>query len=132
MLSPIGAKGPLPDPIKGRVAVVGPCASGKTVLVERLRARGYDARQCAQEHSYVPDMWLKIVNPRVLIYLDVNYETSMHRRPLNLSSKEFDEQVNRLSHSRQNAHIFVDTVPLSPGEVYQAVMDALVEQSVEP
>ena len=114
------------------LGIVGPCSAGKSTLISKLQVQGYICRHIAQEHSYVPDMWLKIVNPRVLIYLEVNYETSMHRRPLNLSSKEFDEQVNRLSHVRQNAHIFVDTVPLSPGEVYQAVMDALVEQSVEP
>ena len=114
------------------LGIVGPCSSGKSTLIGNLKQKGYICRHIAQEHSYVPDMWLKIVNPRVLIYLEVNYETSMHRRPLNLSSKEFDEQVNRLSHARQNAHIFVDTVPLSPGEVYQAVMDALVEQSVQP
>jgi hypothetical protein len=67
-----------------------------------------------------------------LIYLDVTYENSMLRRQLNLTAQEFDEQVKRLSHAYQNAHIYVDTNPLSPGEVYQAVMVSLADLSVEP
>ncbi len=40
-----------------RVVIVGPCASGKSVLVEGLTRLGYDAQACAQEHSYLPTMW---------------------------------------------------------------------------
>ncbi len=53
-----------------RVTLVGPCASGKSVLARALQDRGYDARQCSQEHSYVPDMWRRIGKPDVQIYLD--------------------------------------------------------------
>jgi hypothetical protein len=77
-------------------------------------------------------MWLKIVNPRVLIYLDVDYDTSMRRRDLNLSPHEFDAQVKRLNHARQNAHIYVDTGSLSPDEVYRKVIDSLELLSVGP
>jgi hypothetical protein len=64
-----------------RVAVVGPCASGKSTLTAALRAAGYEARQPAQEHSYVPDMWRRLVDPDVLIYLDISYEALLERRP---------------------------------------------------
>jgi thymidylate kinase len=77
-------------------------------------------------------MWLKIVNPRVLIYLDVDYKTSMQRRYLNLSAEEFDEQVARLSHARENAHIYIDTNSLSPAEVYTAVIKSLADLEFEP
>ena len=64
-----------------RVAVVGPCASGKSTLTAALRAAGYEARMPAQEHSYVPDMWRRLVDPDVLIYLDISYEALRERRP---------------------------------------------------
>jgi len=65
-----------------RIAVVGPCASGKTALVERLRKLGYEAHECVQEHSYVPTMWQKISRPDVLIYLDASPEERARRRHL--------------------------------------------------
>jgi len=114
------------------LGIVGPCSAGKSTLISKLQNLGYLCRHIAQEHSYVPDMWRRIVNPRVLIYLDVTYENSMQRRHLNLTYQEFDEQVKRLSNSRQNAHIYVDTNPLSPGEVYRAVMGSLADLSVDP
>ena len=40
-----------------RIAVVGPCASGKSTFAKALKAAGYEARHPAQEHSYVPNMW---------------------------------------------------------------------------
>ena len=114
------------------LGIVGPCSAGKSTLIGKLQARGYVCRHIAQEHSYVPEMWLKIVNPRVLIYLDVGYETSMQRRQLNLTPQEFEQQVKRLSHARQNAQIFVDTDPLSALEVFHSVIESLMDLSVEP
>jgi len=43
------------------IAVVGPCASGKTRLVQALRERGYNAREVAQNYSHVPTMWQRII-----------------------------------------------------------------------
>ena len=114
------------------LGIVGPCSAGKSTLIGKLKVHGYRCRHIAQEHSYVPDMWLRIVNPRVLIYLDVAYEISMQRRQLNLSPQEFEEQVKRLAHARQNAHIYIDTDKLTPEGVYQAVMETLVDFSMEP
>lgn len=114
------------------LGIVGPCSAGKSTLISRLHKHGYVCRHIAQEHSYVPDMWKKLVNPRLLIYLDVSYQTSMARRPLNLSIKEFEEQERRLAHARQHAHILVDTDPLTPEEVFQIVIEAMMKQGVEP
>ena len=69
------------------IGIVGPCSAGKSSLRDKLQELGYNCRHIAQEHSYVPDMWLRVVNPRLLIYLDVDYEVSMKRRLLNLSSR---------------------------------------------
>jgi len=38
-----------------RIAVVGPCGAGKSILADALRENGYDARQIAQEHSFFPN-----------------------------------------------------------------------------
>src|SRR3712207_5568053 len=64
-----------------RVAVVGPCASGKSTLVTRLRAEGWDARMPAQEQSGVPDMWRKLLAPDILVVLDARDEVLQARRP---------------------------------------------------
>jgi len=109
------------------LGIVGPCSAGKSTLIKQLDAEGYICRHIAQEHSYVPDMWQRIVNPRILVYLDVSYEVSMQRRQLNLTSKEFEEQLRRLSHARQNAQIYVNTDPLSPAEVLHVVNDGLAD-----
>jgi thymidylate kinase len=114
------------------IGIVGPCSAGKSTLIKKLHALGYECRHIAQEHSYVPDMWLKIVNPRVLIYLDVNYEVSMERRRLNLAPTEFDEQVQRLAHAQQNAHVYVDTNLLTEDEVYLRVLQTLAQFGIEP
>jgi hypothetical protein len=65
------------------IAVVGPCASGKSLLVQALRARGYNTREVAQEHSYVPTMWQRITQPDLLVYLDVSWAVARQRRPTN-------------------------------------------------
>ncbi|GAB4524014.1 MAG: hypothetical protein Kow0047_33870 [Anaerolineae bacterium] len=112
-----------------RIKVVGPCASGKSVLVERLRAAGYDAHHCLQEHSYVPDMWRRIHPPDRLIYLDASLETAMRRRPRwDWSPQLWEEQQARLSHARAHCDLYVDTDPLTPDEVYARVVEFL-EQS---
>ena len=114
------------------LGIVGPCSAGKSTLINQLREGGYKCKHIAQEHSFVPDMWQKLVNPRALIYLDVSYETSMSRRKLNLTPLEFQEQENRLSHARNNAQIYVDTNPLTIGEVFHTVVESLNELSIFP
>jgi deoxyadenosine/deoxycytidine kinase len=99
------------------IGVVGPCGAGKSSLVAGLKAEGIVVRHIAQEHSYVPDMWKRITNPDILIYLDVSYENTIIRRNLDWSYAEYAEQLHRLRHARQHADLFLDTNPLTFDEV---------------
>ena len=114
------------------IGIVGPCSAGKTTLIGRLKELGYSCRHIAQEHSYVPDMWQRLVNPIVLIYLDVSYAVSMKRRPLNLNRAEFREQKNRLTHAFQNADLSIHTDELTPDEVQNLVVKFLRKLKIQP
>ncbi|HNS39887.1 MAG TPA: hypothetical protein PKJ56_06525 [Promineifilum sp.] len=106
-----------------RVAVVGPCASGKSTLVKALREAGYDARHPAQEHSFVKDMWRRLINPDVLIYLDLSHETYRQRRPKDDAGPEYLEmQRGRLAHAREHADLVVDTSGMTADEVREQVL----------
>ena len=108
-----------------RIAVVGPCASGKTVLVEHLRKLGYEAHECVQEHSYVPAMWQKISQPDVLIYLDASLATIAERRPADWSEEYLAKLNRRLSHARQHCDLHVQTDGLSEEEVLERALGFL-------
>ena len=109
-----------------RIAVVGPCAAGKSTLVSVLRKAGYDARHVAQEHSYVPDMWKRVSRPDILVFLDVDLEAIWGRRPrLQLRGDHLAEQRRRLEHARQHCDLYVDTGDMSPAEVEKLVFSFL-------
>ncbi len=63
------------------IKVVGVSASGKSTLVQALRAAGYNARSVSQEHSHMATLWKQFNVPRVLIYLDSTILAQMQRRP---------------------------------------------------
>ncbi|OQY26272.1 MAG: hypothetical protein B6I38_11635 [Anaerolineaceae bacterium 4572_5.1] len=106
------------------IAVVGPCASGKSTLIEKLKKRGYTAKHIAQEHSFVPDLWRKRAEPDVLIYLDVSFEESKQRQNISESPKSlYKNQIERLRHAREHADLFLNTTNLTPGEVFQQVQE---------
>ncbi len=107
------------------VGVVGPCGAGKSSLVSGLQARGIKARHIAQEHSYVPDMWRRISNPDILIFLDVSYENTIQRRKLYWTPAEYAEQLHRLRHARQNASLLLDTNPMNVNQVLETVLSFL-------
>ncbi|MCA9931749.1 MAG: hypothetical protein KC419_24870 [Anaerolineales bacterium] len=105
-----------------RIALVGPCASGKSTLARSLKAAGYVVRQPAQEHSFAPDMWQRMSKPDVLIFLDVDYLHFQQRRPKSDGGPAyFAEQHRRLAHARKHCDFYLDTSPLSKGEVETAV-----------
>jgi nicotinamide riboside kinase len=116
---------PAPAPVPGRISVVGPCSSGKSELVGRLLALGMDARHCAQEHSYVPDMWQRISRPEVLIYLDASAEAIARRRHAQPDPAYLARQQERLSHARRHCHIYIDTDLLDPDAVADTAVAAL-------
>jgi deoxyadenosine/deoxycytidine kinase len=109
------------------IGVVGPCAAGKTTLINKLRTLGYQARHIAQEHSYAPQMWQRITNPDVLVYLDVSYPLTIQRRKLDWTIQEYTEEIHRLRHARQHAHCYINTDDLSPEEVLRQVLAFLKE-----
>jgi nicotinamide riboside kinase len=108
-----------------RVVVVGPDAAGKTELVKRLRALGYNARSCAQDHSYVPDMWRRIAKPDFLVYLDVRLDTIARRRAIDWGQERLNELNARLSHARAHCDLYLPTDDLEPPEVVNRVRKAL-------
>lgn len=107
------------------IGVVGPCSSGKSTLVMGLKKRGFHARNIAQEHSYVKNMWRRLTNPDILIFLNASYSVAQARRKLSWNTKEYKIQENRLRDARQYADFYLDTDELSPKEVLEKVIGFL-------
>jgi ABC-type cobalamin/Fe3+-siderophores transport system ATPase subunit len=114
-------------PSKRLIGVVGPCGSGKSTLIAGLEKHGYVCRHIAQEHSYVQAMWQIISKPNILIYLNASFAVSTARRKLNWREEDHGEQLRRLTHAREHAHLTVNTDDLTPEQVLQRVMDFLRE-----
>ena len=112
-----------------RIKVVGPCASGKSMLAANLRRLGYDAHSAAQDHSYVPDMWRRINPPDLLVYLDVSLETARQRGRTGMGwdQRYLDEEHGRLRHARAHCDLYLSTDGLCEEEVLSRVV-AFVEQ----
>lgn len=106
------------------IAVVGPCASGKSTLVTRLRESGYQAHAIAQEHSAVRDLW-KSRNPDLLVALDVSLEVVRKRRSPNWLEAVYERQHKRLQSAYQAADIIIDTEEHDPDSVYNLVTDLI-------
>lgn len=104
------------------IGVVGPCAAGKSTLVRVLRLSGISAKVIAQEHSYVPDMWKKLTNPDILVFLDASYDVTVQRKKLNWSVDEYAQQLIRLKHAREHAALYIFTDNLRPEEVVNQVL----------
>ena len=110
-----------------RIKVVGPCASGKSVLVARLQRLGYDAGSAAQDHSFVPDMWQRLNPPDVLVYLDVSVEEARNRGRMGMGWDQgyWDEQHHRLRHARLHCDFYLPTDGLSEEQVLDRVLQFL-------
>jgi len=113
------------------VVVVGPDAAGKSALVERLTALGYNARACAQDHSYVPDMWRRLARPDFLVFLDAWLETIARRRSIDWGQERLDAQQVRLAHARAHCDFYLPTDDLTPHQVVEQVRAALSAAGIE-
>ena len=110
------------------IGVVGPCGSGKSTLIAGLAPLGYRTRHIAQEHSYVKDMWQRLTNPDLLIFLDASWTVTCQRRSLDWTEAEWQEQQFRLRHARANADLYVDTDALTIEEVTERVVEFVRER----
>jgi hypothetical protein len=107
-----------------RIVVVGPCASGKSTLVDGLRQLGYDAHVCGQEHSEIPTLW-QHGQPAIVIMLEVDLATVRQRRGADWPASLYATQLGRLANVRNAALTVIDSGRLSPSEVLIAAVAAL-------
>jgi ABC-type glutathione transport system ATPase component len=108
------------------IKVVGVSGSGKSTLVKSLRTAGYRARPVSQEHSSVPDLWRQFESPRILIYLHVDLEHQLRRRPdVSWSVEQLANEEQRLAHARQHADLRLDTSGLKPEAVLELALALL-------
>lgn len=105
-----------------RLVVVGVCASGKTTLVNALRALGLDADNVPQEHSCIKALWKK-KEPDILILLEASLETIRKRRIVPWGEERLKIQRERLKDARDHADLVIDTNPLSREAVVQQVLE---------
>ena len=96
-------------------------------MTARLKHYHQNVRQIAQEHSYVPDMWQRLVNPDVLIFLEISYPVTLQRKPFNWTEKEYREQLHRLRHAFEHADIHIDTDHHSPDEILEIVLKFIAD-----
>jgi ABC-type dipeptide/oligopeptide/nickel transport system ATPase component len=113
------------------IGVVGVCGSGKSTLITGLKLLGINGKHIAQEHSYVQTMWLRLVHPDLLIFLDASYPATVHRRNLNWNEEEYQEQHRRLTHARQHADLYIFTDPLTSAQVIQTVLEFLTTRGFQ-
>ncbi|MDQ3513663.1 MAG: hypothetical protein M3462_08375 [Chloroflexota bacterium] len=122
-----GALNGLPD----RVVVIGPCAAGKSTLVDSLRGLGYDAVVSGQEHSDIPTLWRR-ARPSVLIALSVDVRETSHRRSRPWPEALHDRQRERLRAAFAEATAVIDTSAMTPMSVLAATTRILREKGVFP
>lgn len=108
-----------------RMAVVGPCGSGKSTLARKLKALGYEVHEPAQEHSGVPDMWQRLTDPDILIYLDAELTTIAQRRRVQWGQEYLDRLNHRLRHARRHADFYLPTDGLAPEQILHRVQQFL-------
>jgi deoxyadenosine/deoxycytidine kinase len=115
------------------IGVVGPCGSGKSTLTEALDRLGYSTRHIAQEHSYVKDMWLRLTNPDVLIFLQASFPTTRERKKkmIHWTQADYEEQQRRLSHALAHADLILDTDPLSIQDVLEQTLAFIGESQAK-
>jgi thymidylate kinase len=115
-----------------KVVVVGPDAAGKSTLVRHLCACGYNAHSCAQDHSYVADMWQRVARPDFLVFLDAQLRTIARRRAIDWGQQRLDEQQARLAHARAHCDLYLPTDDLTPSQVVGIVQTALSASGINP
>lgn len=114
------------------VVVVGACGTGKSTLVEALRALGYEARVVAQEHSIIPDLWAHAGIPDALVVLDASPAVISERRHNEFPEWLYLQQKERLRTAEEHATLYLHTDTLLPDAVQQRVVEHLQRLKIEP
>jgi hypothetical protein len=104
-----------------RIVVVGPCAAGKTTLANALRALGYDAHPCAQEHSVIATLW-RHSQPDVLIALKADIGAVRSRRGMHWPAWLHEAQLQRLANAYAAADLVIDTSTQGSKSVLEGVI----------
>lgn len=123
-----------PDQGGPTIVVVGPCASGKSTLVSRLKDSGHNAHAVAQEHSSVRELW-KRKDPDVLIALDVSLEVVRDRRSPTWFEAVYERQHERLAAAYAAADLIIDTAEHNEDQVVEIVqtwLDGLTRTTPSP
>jgi cytidylate kinase len=118
-----------PSPGQPLVGIVGVCASGKSTLISGLVAHGIRTKHIAQEHSFVKDMWKRLTNPDILVFLDASYPVTLLRRRFNWTEADWAEQQRRLMHARDHADLIVNTNELTIEQVLELVVNFVSSHS---
>jgi GTPase SAR1 family protein len=107
-----------------RVVVIGPCASGKTTLVEGLKREGCDAVVCGQEHSEITNLW-QHSEPDLLVMLEVSLESIRVRRGEDWPESIYLAQLDRLRDARMAADLIIDTSIFSADQTRAIALDLI-------
>ncbi len=98
-----------------------------------LDSLGYSTRHIAQEHSYVKDMWKRLTNPDVLIFLQASFPIIRGRcsNMIYWSAPVYEEQQRRLSHALAHANLIIDTDNLQIQDVLTKTLAFIGEIKAE-
>ena len=107
-----------------RIVVVGSCASGKSTLVAALRAYGFEAYACAQEHSGIKTLW-RHYNPDLVVLLETDLRTIRSRRSPTWPSNLYRVQRRRLASARSAANVIINTATTDIPTSVELVVDEL-------
>lgn len=113
-----------------RIVVVGPCASGKSTLTNRLRELGFDARVCGQEHSAIRHFWRRL-QPDLLVALDVDLRTLRMRRHATWPERLYRVQRDRLESAFRSADLSIDSSVVSAASAVEEVLAWIATHPVE-
>lgn len=108
------------------IVVVGVCASGKSTLVKGLNELGYRSCSVAQEHSGIPQLWLRKA-PDFLVVLDSSLEIIKKRRLVYWGEKRLKLQRLRLANARRFCNLYLCTDELNPKQVLNIVLRAVAK-----
>ena len=98
------------------IGVCGNCVSGKTTLVEGLKAMGYQAVNIPQEHSVTKKFWMR-KQPDFLVVLICGLETAQARRNIAWGEERLVKQRERLAHAIEQCNLYLETDHLTIPEM---------------